>query len=989
MDKAGWRPISVSANGSGADSRFASIWLKDGQYGKDWSLRHNLTTAQYAQQVNDLKGAGLRPVVVDLYNTQADPRYAAIWIPDGGPFRNEQALNQEEMQEKIDEHAAAGYRPVWVSGLGSSASNDPIFAGLWVRDSITGTMRIGLTRDDINAEGLARTLVNDGFRLAHLSGYETEEGIRYAGVWTRSDTCQALPWEGFRAMTSTQFQVKASAQRSVSSVKTVGAETISLEPGDLGQTFRISRVALRHDFGSGQSASLARIQAGAGVSFQNGDILILQVEPGHIVQVNERENGNISLRRPGYTGASGQSFNLDDHQYRLTLQFHALAGRWVELQRNNLSPDYYWPSSVDEFFVDGGRRYNSVWQAGPSQRVWQVTGEFDSAASNVLQPFDGAMRAFMRRHNIPNGSLAITVDGRLVLSRGYSWDWPGVEPAQPDALFRIASLAKPLTSIGIMRLVQQRRLNLDWRLIDVPGFDAVLKSNQWADGRIRNATVRDLLHHLGGWDRDDGVGDYMLQDWNICEGQNPLPTTRTRILDYARPKALDSAPGTTHVYSNFGYMLLGMIIETVSGQSYYDFMKAEVLQPSGANASQLGMNFLRAKNEVRYYKPDNAVGSIATGLSIINPPPAYNPCNWQHAFLSPIPYGTYNIEPMDAHGGWIASTVDLAKIMRSLDNDTLIDARLRREMLSRPDGRSRRMVAYDQSNGQYRDLTLRLRSNDSISSIALDEIGDILIVGRGLARFSRVDLQIDSPGQGYTLQVIYPSTEGGWKPLTGADSTNGLSGDGSLSFDAPLDWEPITLDLLVDDHPRYYLIIYTSTDPTMPAVINQALPSGETNYALGWRADDPSSASLAYKNRIGTLTLGSVLVGEISRASATIDFFLPDPIPTSGVMLLSNLSGGPFYPDEKLLISNAVVATANDREWAVDANASHGGLLGGTWARMQHRTDGVNWVVLFNQDNAYDPYWYLPTQHAITATLQALADEFTNEGKWPAFDLFD
>jgi CubicO group peptidase (beta-lactamase class C family) len=703
--------------------------------------------------------------------------------------------------------------------------------------------------------------------------------------------------------------------------------------------------------------------------------------------VNDRENGNISLRRPGYVGAKGQPFLMDDHQYRLVLQYQSGAGRWVELQRNNLSPDYYWPTSVDEFFDGDQRRYNSVWQAGKSQRTWRVTGK--AALGDNLDAFDIAMQTFMQRRNIPNGSLALTVDGRLVLARGYSWDLPAVDAAEPDALFRTASVSKPLTAIGIMRLVQQRKLNLDWRLIDVPGFNAVLKSGDWTDQRIRNATVRDLLHHLGGWDRSDGVGDFMIMDWEVCKNHGPLATDRTKILNYGRTKKLDYAPGTTHFYSNFGYMLLGKIIETVSGQSYYNFMRDQVLTPSGAGASQIGGNFGGAKNEVRYYRPDNRMGGLVTGPSMIDPPPAYDPCNANHAFLTPVPYGNLNIPPMDAHGGWIASGVEMMKILRSLDNNTLLGPDLRREMWSQPDGRSRRMLAYDAGSGAYTDVTLALRATGGASVIPIDGIGDILIVGRGLNRFGRIDLNFTTPGDGYTLQVIYPSSEGGWKPLTGTDNTQSFTENGSMTFTAPLDWTVATLPML-DEHPRYYVMIYSTTVPTTAARIDRALPSGETTYSLGWdwsATQDTVRHTLRYQNRIGSLSVGSQVVGEISKATASIGADAPTDT-KSGLLTIINLVGGPFYPGEKLLIGNNVVATAAERDWMMDANMRHGGLLWGTRATLQHRSNGVNWSILFNQDNAYDPYWYLPGEGGINGAIWNLVDEFVAENKWPAFDLF-
>ncbi len=955
-DAANYRPIAVSVNGNGSSARFSSLWIKDNKYGKNWSLKHAMTGADYGTFFTQFGDNGFVPTVIDLYGTPAAPRYAAIWVKENKPTRSHHGINATQMQTEIDKAAADGLRPLWVSGLGAGNSA-PIFAGLWVKDSYTGTMRIGLTTKDISYEGVARSMADTGYRMVHLSGYETPDGIRYAAVWTKGGDCTDARWEAFRDQSSTQYQIKASAQRTVSSIKTVAAATVALNQSDLGAGFRIARVALRHDFGAGQAAELAQISAGNGVSFKNGDILVLQVEPNHIVTVQERANGNIRLRRPAYPGADGQFLSLNDAQYRLILQFNSSLNRWVELQRNGISPDYYWPTSIDEYSSGNTRLYNSVWQAGPVDRTWRVTGR--PQGSDALAAFDLAMQQYMQRRNVPNAGVAVTVDGRLVLARGYSWQDAALTATPPDALYRLASVSKPLTAIGIMRLVAQRKLSLDTKIKDIPGFDAVLKSNSWSDSHIKTVTVRQLLHHQAGWDRDL-TPDPMLRDWDVCSFSNPdaLPTTESKILDYTRSIKFDHAPGTAHAYSNYGYMLLGLIIETVSGKSYANFMRDEVLIPVGAQKSGLGDNAGTGSKEVRYYTPNNRMANSVLGyINFI--PENVQICNPDHAVTVPSSYGSFNITPMAAHGAWIASGVDLAKIMVGAQDGTLLNTTLRNQMWSRPDGRSRRVMTYNNATHQYVDVTLAARSTAApvAAFVPLDDLGDLWIVGKGLDKFSKIDVKLSSAGAGYDLKFIYPTYSGAWKFLSAethalADDTSGLSKDGAIRFTAPVDRKPVVLPS-IDGKPRYYLIGFTQTKPNKIAFVDLALPPGENGYALGWGASEVSS-SLSYLNRIGTLAVNAVIVGEQSKAAAKISSVANDTT-TSGVLTLGSISGGPFYAGEKLLIGNTVVATAADRDWSLNADTSHGGLLWGTRAFIQHRRDGVNWVILLNQENVYDP----------------------------------
>jgi N-acyl-D-amino-acid deacylase len=120
-------------------------------------------------------------------------------------------------------------------------------------------------------------------------------------------------------------------------------------------------------------------------------------------------------------------------------------------------------------------------------------------------------------------------------------------------------------------------------------------------------------------------------------------------------RPLDFDPGTRHAYSNFGYCVLGRVIEKVSGQPYETFVREKILVPAGITRMGIGatLDGQQAPNEVRYYTSDNGL----TG-SVFAPPPE----------LVSRPYGSFFLEAMDAHGGWIASALDLARFAAALDD---------------------------------------------------------------------------------------------------------------------------------------------------------------------------------------------------------------------------------------------------------------------------------------------------------------------------------
>jgi CubicO group peptidase (beta-lactamase class C family) len=918
--------------------------------------------------------------VVDMYGTAANPLYTAIWVKNATLTLGSHGLGAASMQQQIDERAALGYRPLWVSGLGSASNNSPSFAGIWVQDTLTGTMKINLTAADIGAKGTARDMVNKGYHMTHLSGYATQDGTRYAAVWVKGTACPADRWEAFRDATSTKFQIKASAQRKVSGSKTVAANSITLGAGDIGATFRIGRVSVRNT--NGAPVELNTINSQLPVS--NGTILVLQPEQGHAITVVERAAGNLKLRawKPGVVG---QSFGLNNYQYRLTLQYNAGLQKWVELDRNNISPDYYWPTSVDEYGPSDARRYNSIWKAGPVDRVWRVTGT--PAGTDTLGDFDQAMRSYMQRSNVPNGTLAIAVDGKLVLARGYSWTPANVPSVAPDAGFRLASVSKPLTSIAVMQLVEDGLLNLDWKIKDIPGFDAILQSNLWADADIKKVTVRHLLSHTGGWDRDL-ADDPMLNDWNVCAGQNPdtLPTTFTSILDYTRGLPIEHAPGSTYAYSNFGYALLGRIIQHVSGQSYESYMKTHVFAPVGAAKTQLGGNVTQLPGEVVYYRPDNRMGSSVLGFGA-GQPADRQVCNPNHANIAHVAYGGgFNIDPMAAHGAWVSTGVDLARVLVGLEENTLLTPAARNTMWSRPENRGQRVAVYDNASKLYQDYTLQARE-DTATFTGLDSTGDIMFIGQGVTKFEQLNFSFATPGQGYAVKLLYLKSGGGYGTLGSADKlsdgTLNLSKSGTASFTAPKDWAASVIST-VDPQPKFYLLAYTTANPGVATSIQKLTLNGEASYGLGWGVGDVTN-TLKYASGTALLVPDAMVVGQLSKASAKIIAVNGNAAAGTGTLTLSKVSGGSFRPGEKLLINAVVAAKATEREWSQTADTSHSGLLWGTSTSIKHRANNVDWVVLLNQDSAYDPYWYLPS-NTIGGTIDSLAK---NQNSWPAIDLFN
>jgi N-acyl-D-amino-acid deacylase len=201
-------------------------------------------------------------------------------------------------------------------------------------------------------------------------------------------------------------------------------------------------------------------------------------------------------------------------------------------------------------------------KSGAARGPLVVTGPANSA----LASYDRMMSRFMAKNHPPGAAVAVARHGRLVYARGFAYaDVEASQPVQPDSLFRIASLAKPFTSVAILQLVERGKLKLNDKMVDVLKLKP---TGDHPDKRLESITIRELLHHAGGWDRDEKY-DPMGRPILIAEAMHETPPAKVgTIVQFMMGEPLQFDPGQKSVYSNFGYAVLGRVIEKVSGQTY-------------------------------------------------------------------------------------------------------------------------------------------------------------------------------------------------------------------------------------------------------------------------------------------------------------------------------------------------------------------------------------------------------------------------------------
>ena len=313
--------------------------------------------------------------------------------------------------------------------------------------------------------------------------------------------------------------------------------------------------------------------------------------------------------------------------------------------------------------------------------VTQPEIPISGAAVSGMAAYDQSVRDLMRKYSIPGGAVAVVRDGKLFYARGFGYAHvENKTPVKPDALFRIASVSKTLTSAAIMKLVEEGRLELDDR---VAPFIAHLPPALGAtvDPRWEQITIRHLLDHAGGWDRGKPNGGFDPIDRPLIAAAAvgaPAPASSETLIRYMKGMPLDFNPGEKFAYSNFGFIILGRVIERVSGMPYAEYVRSRVLQPVGANRTLQGKSRLGAAlaEEVKYYYP--GFGVNAPQVSSVFPGDGMVPLN----------YGGYYLEAGDASGAWVSSAVDLLRFL------TRVDGRA-----SPPDILSPQLVAEMTSNG--------------------------------------------------------------------------------------------------------------------------------------------------------------------------------------------------------------------------------------------------------------------------------------------------
>ena len=321
-----------------------------------------------------------------------------------------------------------------------------------------------------------------------------------------------------------------------------------------------------------------------------------------------------------------------------------------------------------------------------------TTGLPNPAFDNV----DQTITAWMGKYSIPGGTVAIAYNGKIVYSRGYGYAnaTTGIR-AQPDTLFRVASLSKAVTAAAILKLADSGKLNLDDKVY--PYLAPDLAGAALADSRIRNITIRQMLHHTAGIDRLVSVDPPGAV---FANGKSISKTCRDQIVRDLPTRVLDFDPGARFGYTNYSYCMLSRVIERVSGYTYEQFVSRNLFSPLGIATAHSGDTVSdRGGVPETYYHDKAGVGQV-TPLPGIYGDPA--PAQVER------PYGGYYLEGYSGAGSWVISAPDYLRFVlgyRGMRQPALLSAAAQSLIYERP------ASPVSQADAYWYGLGLYVRSN--------------------------------------------------------------------------------------------------------------------------------------------------------------------------------------------------------------------------------------------------------------------------------------
>jgi CubicO group peptidase (beta-lactamase class C family) len=207
-----------------------------------------------------------------------------------------------------------------------------------------------------------------------------------------------------------------------------------------------------------------------------------------------------------------------------------------------------------------------------------------ASAQNLTPQFDEYFNALVTKNGF-SGAVLVARYGRIVYARGAGW--ANVEmnaPNTPQTKFRVGSITKQFTAAAILLLQERGKLSVN---------DPVCKFFGDCPRAWKEITIHHLLAHTSGLPNYTDLPDY--------DAKMALPETNESLIARFKNLPLEFKPGRKHAYSNSGYILLGVIIEKLSGESYENFLRGNIFAPLEMRDTGVDRNEIALTNRATGY----------------------------------------------------------------------------------------------------------------------------------------------------------------------------------------------------------------------------------------------------------------------------------------------------------------------------------------------------------------------------------------------------
>lgn len=296
----------------------------------------------------------------------------------------------------------------------------------------------------------------------------------------------------------------------------------------------------------------------------------------------------------------------------------------------------------------------------PTTQTSQPIQNIQGLSASKVREIELLISAWMRQHKAPALSVAVVTDNKMSFSKGYGLaDVENYVSARSDTAYRLASIAKSMTAVAVMQLVERGKLDLDAPINKYCAAYPEKQSLKDAPGKQFSITARQLLVHQSGV-RHNKVPD------EITSTRHYVGITEA-VGSFAGD-ALVVEPETKYSYSTPGYTRLGCAIEGASGVSYIDYASENIFKPAGMTRTFV--------DDVYAVIPNRARGYRKTEKGEIQNAPL-------HDTSIKIP-----------GGGLVTTAEDLAKFAIAVNTNQLIKPETLAQMWSKPKTRDGKEQGY-------------------------------------------------------------------------------------------------------------------------------------------------------------------------------------------------------------------------------------------------------------------------------------------------------